>query len=75
MDWKARVTKVSEVESSGQFEVDFEILINGIVKYPRFTVTTISREDLRAKVIEIITRLKSVEFEKVRVKAGDEITI
>lgn len=73
--WKAKVTRVSEVDAGAIFEINFEILIDGVVRYPNFTVVTSSREDLRNKVIEIINRLKAAEFEKVRVRVGDEITL
>lgn len=74
MAYKAIVTSVSDIDSSGHMEVTFELRKGSNVLYPNLVVSG-QADTIAGQITEKATELSAQIREGKKIKVGDEFTV
>jgi hypothetical protein len=73
--FSARITQISEVDSSGLFEVTFEVLKDGEVLFERLTRKGLEKEVLIGEIETYLKEVKQQHEEVEKFQVGEVISI
>lgn len=73
--WNAKITAVSEIDSSGNVEVAFDILKKDAVLFSGMITRGASSSEIEQNIKAVMARLKEAQRSLIKVKVGDVITI
>lgn len=73
--WEAIITEISAVDSSKSFEVRFDVLVDGVVKYPNQMVRGSTKAEILASGKVIIADLKAANTQALSLKVGDKFSV
>lgn len=73
--WEATITNVSELDSSGMFEVTFSVSFGGVVKYENLVRRGNDKSLIQDEIRETLREFKRKTAELDKFTVGDKVSI